>query len=228
MQTNKFDHDEHARNKEETDFWGQVRRTVNGRPVDKEQVEQILNQIRGRLLLEKNDFLLDIGCGNAALSSFLFDEISFYVGVDFSQTLIDVANKYFFDKSKSVFFKSDAVSFLRSTDLNKKINKVMCQGSFSYMSNQDAYDVLHLLNVKFDKVTKIFLGSLPDRSLAYLFYKNNIHSTELDDHESPIGIWRTEDEFESLALSAGWNLSFHKMPKDHYTSYYRYDVLLTR
>jgi cyclopropane fatty-acyl-phospholipid synthase-like methyltransferase len=94
-QPNKFDHDFHARTKEETDFWGQIRRTVNGKPVDENQIAMIISCIREKLVLRKGDVLLDLACGNGALSSRFFECLESYQGVDFSARLIEVANKYF-------------------------------------------------------------------------------------------------------------------------------------
>lgn len=51
------------------DFWGQVKRTVNGTPVSQRQIELTVAMIK--LVLETNgkDRLLDPRCGNGALDS---------------------------------------------------------------------------------------------------------------------------------------------------------------
>jgi hypothetical protein len=74
-----------------TDFWGQVKRTVNGQAVSEEQIQMILALIRRELQLDKDDRLLDLACGNGALSQYLFADCREFLGVDFSEVLIDVA-----------------------------------------------------------------------------------------------------------------------------------------
>ena len=41
----EFNHDEHARSCKMDDFWGQIRRTVNGVPVDEVQIKLVVETI---------------------------------------------------------------------------------------------------------------------------------------------------------------------------------------
>jgi ubiquinone/menaquinone biosynthesis C-methylase UbiE len=81
------------------DFWGQVKRTVNGKPVSQDQIEMIVQVACNTLNLSKNDRLLDLCCGNGALTRYLFDACSGGLGVDFSEYLIGVARKHFIKSS---------------------------------------------------------------------------------------------------------------------------------
>ncbi len=78
----KFDHDAYARSREADDFWGQIRRTVQGVPVSDDQIALIVDTIREALRLGPDDTLLDIACGNGALSQLLFGSCARYLGVD--------------------------------------------------------------------------------------------------------------------------------------------------
>ena len=91
----KFDYDENARTRAADDFWGQVKRTVHGVPVSDEQIKMIVDTIRSALDLKPDDTLLDIACGNGALSHLLFDSCSGCLGVDLSEHLISVAKANF-------------------------------------------------------------------------------------------------------------------------------------
>ena len=55
------------------DYWGQVKRTINGVPVGQDQIDLILRAIVDGLDLQASDSLLDLCCGNGALSRLLFD-----------------------------------------------------------------------------------------------------------------------------------------------------------
>lgn len=227
--TNKFDHDLHARTKEETDFWGQIRRTVNGKPVDDTQIVMIISRIRAMLDLQRGDILLDLACGNGALSSQLFDCLGGYQGVDFSARLIEVANKFFAQPPRFAFAHSGASEFIDAEAEPHRYTKVLCYGSFSYFNPEHAANVLSKLHNDFINVTHVFLGNLPDKGLAEEFYGvGKVNVSELLDNESPIGIWRSRDEFITLARDYGWRAAISVMPEDYYAAHYRYDVLLTR
>jgi cyclopropane fatty-acyl-phospholipid synthase-like methyltransferase len=225
----KFDHDAHARAQAPDDFWGQIRRTVNGKPVSEAQIGQIVSSIKEHLDFAANDVLLDLACGNGALSSRLFDSCAGCLGVDMSDYLVEVAQKYFQKAPAYVFVAQGAKEYVESEDAPGRFSKVLCYGSFSYFSEDDARTVLRALHDKFRAVERVFIGNLPDKEKASSFYKDKpVSEEELGDNQSQIGIWRTRQEFEALAAEAGWRIQFSVMPPDFYAAYYRYDVLLTR
>lgn len=224
----KFDHDTYAKSRAPNDFWGQVRRTVNGVPVSDEQIQMIIDAIQSALILESNDILLDIACGNGALSHLLFDLCSGYQGVDLSEHLISVAKANFEALPKYQFMHQGAAEYVRAEVQPERFTKVLCYGSFPYFPAADAAEVLRTLFKKFSNVQSIFIGNLPDKERAVEFYKKQPDTEELADCHSQIGIWRTRDEFAQLANDAGWQVKFSTMPADFYSSYYRYDALLSR
>lgn len=88
------------------DFWRQIKRTVNGEPVSDEQISMIVSAIRDALAFSPEDQLLDLACGNGALSQYFFDECENFLGVDVSEILIDVAKRYF-EQPKRQFVLAD-------------------------------------------------------------------------------------------------------------------------
>jgi cyclopropane fatty-acyl-phospholipid synthase-like methyltransferase len=229
MQYQKYDHNEYPKSLPVDDYWGQVRRTVNGKPVSEEQIKMIVDAIQSGLMLEKTDNILDIACGNGALSSRLYDSCEKLHGIDFSPYLIQVAQTQFQIEKKSTFSIADAASYVQAETNFTRYNKALCYGSFSYFSPNDAYLVLHELHKKFTTIKKVFIGNLPDRDKAHLFYPlGNDFSKEINHHQSQIGIWRSEKQICELAESAGWKCMTQRMPTDFYASHYRYDVILYR
>lgn len=224
----KFDHDEYAKTRAPDDFWGQVRRTVQGVPVSDEQIKLIVDTIRSALELTPEDALLDIACGNGALSHLLFDSCTEYLGVDLSEHLISVAKTNFETLPHYRFLQQGAAEYVRSETGPEKFTKVLCYGSFPYFPADDAAEVLRTVFEKFGNVRKMFIGNLPDRDRAEDFYKKQPNPAELMDCFSQIGIWRTRGDFEKLANGAGWKVRFSTMPEGFYASYYRYDALLIR
>lgn len=210
------------------DFYGQVKRTVNGKPVDEKDIKLIIDTIRIKLELNKNDLLLDIGCGNVALAANLFDDIGGYLGVDFSEYLIEVAKKNF-TKPNFDAIVDDAISFLISEKTNPNITKILCYGVFMYFSPEEALQVLKLTSEKYPNAQRFFIGNLPDKERAQnFFYKDIEYKALLDDNQSSIGKWWSTDELAKLAEMAGWSVEFHYMPDSFYSAHYRFDAILTK
>lgn len=225
----KFDHNEYAKTRAPDDFWGQIRRTVQGEPVSDEQIKMIVDAIQAALGLKPHDKLLDLACGNGALSHLFFDSIAEYQGVDFSEHLISVAKKNFEKLPNYRFVTQGAAEYVRQEMHPEKFTKVLCYGSFSYFPADDAVEVLRTLYEKFTNVQTVFIGNLPNKDRAAEFYKaKQVSDEELSDNASQIGIWRSQSEFAQLAGAAGWKAKFSVMPAEYYASYYRYDVLLSR
>lgn len=224
----RFDHDEYAKTRAPDDLWGQVRRTVQGVPVSDEQIKMIVDTIRSALDIKQDDTLLDIACGNGALSQRLFDSCSEYLGIDLSGHLISVAKANFEALPHYQFLQQGAAEYVRSEYMPARFSKVLCYGSFPYFPAADASEVLRTLFEKFSNVQSVFIGNLPDKDRAAEFYKKEPNVEELADCCSQIGIWRTRSEFTKLASDAGWHVKLSTMPAGFYASYYRYDALLSR
>jgi len=224
----KFDYDEYARTRAPDDFWGQVKRTVQGVPVSDEQIKMIVDTIRSALDLKPDDTLLDIACGNGALSHLLFDSCSGCLGVDLSEHLISVAKANFEALPNYQFMQQGAAEYVRTEARPERFSKVLCYGSFPYFPAADAAEVLRTLFTKFSNVKTVFIGNLPDKDRAAEFYRKQPDIEEITDCHTPIGIWRTRSEFAQLASDAGWKVKFSTMPSGFYSSYYRYDALLSR
>jgi cyclopropane fatty-acyl-phospholipid synthase-like methyltransferase len=224
----KFDHDAYAKSRGPDDFWGQIRRTVRGVPVSNDQINLIVDKIRTQLQMKPDDSMLDLACGNGALSHRLFNSCAEFLGVDLSEYLISVAKTNFETLPNYRFIHQGVAECIRSESQPERFTKILCYGSFSYFPANDAGEVLQVLYEKFSNVKNIFIGNLPDKDLAVEFYKNQPDIKELEDPNSQIGIWRTRDEFMRLANDTGWHVEFSKMPAEFYASYYRYDVLLSR
>lgn len=225
----KFDYNEHAKTRAPDDFLGQVKRTVQGEPVAEEQIMMIVDAIQASLRLKPNDKLLELACGNGAVSRYLFDSCADYLGVDLSEYLISVAKKNFEKLPHYRFVTQGAAGYVRHETHPELFSKALCYAGFCFFPAADATEVLHTLYDKFTNVQTIFIGNLPDRDRAAEFYKTRKPSAEeLSDHSTAIGTWRTRNEFERLAGEAGWKTEFSVMPKEYYAGHYRYDALLSR
>jgi len=211
------------------DFWGQVMRTVNGVPVGEDQIVLIVNAIKAALELEQTDILLDLCCGNGALTDRLFKACSGGLGVDFSEPLIAIANQYFLSPPHRDYQLCDIEEFVSTTTDTTRFTRCLCYGSFMFLPEQKASQVLLQVHARFHNIDRFFIGNLPDRSKADVYLADKkLASIIYDDPASPIGIWRTQAAFADLARACGWQARFSHMPATFYGAAYRYDVLLVR
>ena len=232
MSTNKEKfsfYKEHPKTCKPDDFWGQVKRTVNGQPVSQEHIDMIVDAVVTGLQLNQDDILLDLCCGNGALSAPLFSHCKGGLGVDFSEYLIAVANRNFTSNPDQNYILQDVVEFCDNPVTPQKFTKMVCYGSFSFIEHHRSESMLKLLHGKFPNLDRAFIGNCPDKSRIADFHGDRpfVPGTE-NDPDTPIGIWRTQEEFIRLAKLCGWHATIHKMPSQYYAAYYRYDVILSR
>jgi cyclopropane fatty-acyl-phospholipid synthase-like methyltransferase len=222
-------HKEYPKTCAADDFWGQIKRTVNGKPVAQEQIDLIINAVLSGLNLTQADILLDLGCGNGALSRYFFPHLSGMLGVDFSAYLIEIAKQYFERKPFFIFFEGDIVSFVNKEASPDIFTKALCYGTFAYLSLQNARILLETMHRRFINVELFFIGNLPDKEKIDAFYKPGVdYAALINDNASPIGVWRSQDEMQRLAAETGWIAEIRRMPASFYAAHYRYDVLLRR
>jgi hypothetical protein len=213
----------------DAELWRQVKRTVHGVPVGDDQIRMIIDAIADGLALNADDHVLDLACGNGGLSRYLFDRIAGLYGCDLSESLIAVARRYFAAPPRFEFTLTDVVTCVNGVDAPQRFTKMLCYGSFSYFSPDEAVAVLDGLSRRFPRVTHAYLGNLPDKDCAERFFPpGEAQRQVLDDHRTAIGVWRTTAEMTRLAETCGWRARFHQMPAGFYAAHYRYDVVLER
>ena len=220
---------EYPKSCDPADFWGQVKRTVNGKPVSQEQIDMIIDASVTGLQLDSDDTLLDICCGNGALTNLLFEYCRGGLGVDFSEYLILIANQHFAKETTRKYLLEDVVAFCLAPKSAEIFNKAICYGSFSYLEHVQAKEMLKALYDNFPHLKRVFIGNLPDRGLINLFYGERPVEFELaDEPGSAIGIWRSKEQFVEMVGNDRWKVEFSIMPENYYAAHYRYDATLIR
>jgi SAM-dependent methyltransferase len=224
----KWDYKEYPKTLAPDDLWGQVRRTVYGKPVAESQIRMMIDAVLAGLDLRPDSVLLDIGCGNAALAARLFPFCDQCLGVDSSEYLISVANTRF-ASSRHGFVCRDAVEYAKTEANPSRFDRALCFGMFAYLSDEEAQQLLESLHRRFLNFGIIFIGSLPDRDRADRFFSDaDLATADLDHPQTQIGVWRTREQVAAMAADACWLASFREMPLDFYQAHYRYNAILTR
>lgn len=221
-------YESHARSCDPKDFQGQVMRNPDGKSVGHDQVAMIVDAIGEALDIGTHDVLLDLCCGNGAITDPIFARCQGGLGVDFTPYLIEVAKTNFERPPNRVYRLADVQEYVETTDDTKRFTKALCYGAFQCLSESKAAGLLVALRRRFPNVERMFIGNLPDLDRVGIYYDGNIPSPhDLKRHDTLIGIWRTEQEIAKLAIGCGWCTEFSRMPSAFYGAHYRFDATLT-
>lgn len=211
------------------DLYAQVRRTINGRPVDDDQIALIVRAVEEALNLKRDDYLLDLCCGNGFLSDRFFALCKGGVGVDFSDVLVQTAREHFGENPSREFVCSDVLTFALEEPRPERFSKILCYGSLQYLPDELVARLLDALQRRFVRVTRFMIGNHVDREkLGEFFYERSYVQGIEDETVSALGRWRTESELRRLAEAAGWRVTFSRMPGEFYGARYRFDAVLSR
>jgi SAM-dependent methyltransferase len=222
------DYEEYPKTLPRDDFWGQVRRTIYGRRVTEEELAVIVDAIKDGLRLSSNDALLDLMCGNGALTARLFNSCRSVLGVDLSSYLIEVAKEYFERPPQYLFAEEDVLTYVRSEPEPHRFTKAMCYGAFPLLAVDAAETMLTELRRRFANIERVLVGNLPDKDRAHLFFGDGFEQQRpnLCDPTSQIGVWWSEKDLYELAGACGWRASFSQLPTHVFNAHYRYDAVL--
>lgn len=224
----KWDYKDYPKSLPPDDLWGQVRRTVYGKPVTEDQIQMIVDAVERGLRPSQSDYILDIGCGNGALTARFFDSCDRWLGVDPSEYLISIAQQRF-NRRSVAFACFDAVTYAKTETDPTRFSKALCYGVFAYLSDSDVCHLLQLLHDRFVNLNLFFIGSLPDPDRAARFFgESGVASTDLNSPQTQIGVWRSRKRIDQLAGDAGWSVRFRTMPDEFYQAHYRYNAILER
>jgi len=201
---------------------------------EKYKFEKIAADIIDKVQFEKDDLVLDLCCGNAALTKFIARACKEIHGVDFSEALIDSARKL--EVKENIFnlrlHLSDAM------DIDKFFpqdffDKAYCYFSFQYFNKSKR----ELLLEKLSRITKrkgwIFLGDIPDKTRMWNFYESPkkfyrekiSRALQFKEGECDLGWWIDSKEIVDWCEKRGLNVSI--MPQENLPhAHYRFDVLI--
>jgi SAM-dependent methyltransferase len=224
-----YEYNEYPKSLPPDDFWGQVRRTRYGKPISEDELRVIVDTIKKGLGLGSGDFLLDLACGNGALSNRLFGSCRAFVGVDASEYLIEVAKKNFEQLPDFGFLCRDVAEFAWEEPEPQRFTKALCYAGFQYLNRDTAERTLMGLSQRFENIDTVFLGNVPDKERAHVFFGSETdYEEKLSEPTSQIGMWWSEKELHEFAAAAGWTASFRRMPEHVFNANYRFDATLTR
>lgn len=134
----------------------------------KDYVFTIVEDIRTKLDLSKNDVLLDVGCGTGLITSQLSKYVNIVYAVD-NENMIGRFKEFHPDQAaKIIFFLG---SFL-SINLHLKVDKILCYSVIHYLKNKE--EVYAFINEALSLLKPgglVLFGDLPNVSHKERFLK---------------------------------------------------------
>lgn len=215
----------------ETDFLKQVEKTVGGKPISPVQFEAIISDIHNALGTQKDDVVLDICCGNGVITAIMSKACKSIVGVDYSEPLIKIAQKYNKPENASYFQRS--VLELDSKKLpNTPFTKIYMYEALQHFNEDDFPKILNLIKEVADPNMVIFIGSIPDVDKLWDFYdtdeRRKDYMIRKSKNQEAIGTWWKQKHIVDMSLQNGFECEILLQSQVLHTAHYRFDVRLTR
>ena len=154
-------------------------------------------------ILPKQSSVLDIGCGIGRWADNLKEHISFYHGIDYTESLISIA-KQRFKENKNVDFIKMSASNIDKAMLRSQYDMTIITGVLMYINDKNIPNLLNFI----DNVTTDTIYVQESMSINTRLTLDNIYSDNLKDNYSAIYI--TKEEYETFYKN---NLKHFKIKK---------------
>lgn len=179
----------------------------NNAEIVKQRNKKEIEKLLPKLHIEKKSKVLDVACGIGRWADALTDDITEYCGLDFSEELIDIANKRN-HKSKFSYYVCSSNEIVQVLEKNGKdlYNRILIVGILMYLNDVDMISTLEQIQRKCEEKTIICIRepiAIEDRLTLKDFF-----SEELNDNYN--AIYRTREELlesiNNIFISRGFEI----------------------
>jgi SAM-dependent methyltransferase len=216
---------------EETEFLKQVQKTVSGQPITPAQFEAQIVDIRKALDISHGDFVLDLCCGNGVITAEISKACSGVVGIDFSEPLINIAEKYNKPDNVSYFCMSVLDRNIKKL-VNKPLTKTYMYEALQHFDEGDLQRILQLVLQVSSSNPVIFIGGIPDIDKLWEFYNTEERREEYrrrkSQNQEAIGTWWNRNYIADVCLQNSLECEFLSQNQILHSARYRFDVRLTK
>lgn len=215
----------------ETDFLKQVEKTVGGKPISPVQFETIISDIHKTLETQMDDIVLDLCCGNGVITAIMSKACKFIVGVDYSEPLIKIAQKYNKPENAS-YFQMSVLDLNANNLLNKSFTKIYMYEALQHFNEDGFPKILALINEISSPSSIIFIGSIPNIDKLWDFYDTDERRKDYLERKSKnqeaIGTWWNQKYIVDTCLQNGFECEILSQSQVLHTAHYRFDIRLTK
>ena len=137
--------------------------------------------------------VLELGCGIGRWAEALYDKCEYYLGIDFSENLLDIANKTYADK-ENCKFQLMSVTDIKVDELlvEPPFDVIIISGVLMYLNDDDLRVVVDYMNQLGSEDKKIFIME-PTSCMDSRLTLKDFYSEGLEVDYS--AIYRTKDEY---------------------------------
>jgi ubiquinone/menaquinone biosynthesis C-methylase UbiE len=208
----------------------QVGHTVSGKAISDQEFDRLIDEIVALLLLDRNDNLLDLCCGNGRITREISNYCNQATAVDFSQEMISNAN-LLNSGDNIVYYQSDVLQ-LKSLGLPlNHYSKVLMYGGLQHFTEGKFEDLIALIRVHCSDQFVIIFGFVPNakrkwdfydtlaKKIRYLFYRIT--------RRDVLGTWWSKNKISIYTDLAGLSCQFFDVPNGRYGHPYRFHAVIS-
>jgi ubiquinone/menaquinone biosynthesis C-methylase UbiE len=214
---------DHGASSNKSDIQTQVLRTLNKKPISNDLWEYTLEEIDKIFIINQNDRVLDLCCGNGLLSQHFVEKGATVVAVDVSDELLSQMNHV--DAIKTINSDIRHLEFKAGS-----FDKVIIYAGIQYLTNKEAVELLKRVYSWLKPEGVLFIGDIPDVSKLWSFYnsveRKKAYFDNLLNDTAIVGNWYDIQWLESLTSFIGFNFGtvIPQNPKLIYSNF-RFDFL---
>jgi len=218
----------------EGEYLRQVEMTIDSKPYPEAELRRVKTRIVEKMELGQNDTLLDICCGNGVITAELAKHCREVVGVDFSEPLLNIANRAHRPINVTYIHKNARdINSIRSK-YRKQFTKVLLNAGLQYFRQREFPSLLQaILNLSTDDVV-ILISRIPDRNRKGNFYntykKKLMHIYYKIRRRDSLGTWWDEEFISKICNHMGMKCDFYFLSDsiDLPSQHYRFDIKISR
>lgn len=229
--TNWSEHWAHApRTMAPGDYLRQVGKTYKGEPISPEQVEAHISDACAALSLGDDDVLLDLCCGNGVITTRLAERCRRVVGVDFSEPLIEIAQRVHAEGGTT--YHCASVLELDSGWITRHgpFTRVLMNEALQHFQEWDLEAIVAAIMGATPAPTVLAFTGVPDYRRKWHFYNTPEWRAEYlkrqREGREAIGTWWAIEHFEDVAERFGLICEQRAQNPTLHSARYRMDVRL--
>jgi len=203
-----------------------------GRIIEQFKLELIAADIKNKLKIKFSDRIIDVGCGNGAITALIAQETPQVVGVDFSQKLLAQVRK----RANVHYYLAESTNLPFGDNL---FDKGLCYSVIHYLENKELVSTLKELSRVCKPGARILIGDIPDANKMFLylgwggFFKYLIKKFILGPFQLPTYLTKNpgwgfygRKSLQNICHQLDLETQIIEQPKNLPYSWYRYDLLI--